>query len=354
VIDQPRGAAAPPSSEVAPTSSESKLGPSTDESALVARSLARARVASTLDKLSVAAGLIVLVVLFSILSPYFFTQGNIDHVFQQVAVVGVLALGQSIVIFTAGIDLSQGAVMGMCAVIGGSVMVDDHSIALGILAAVAVGAAAGVVNGLLITRAHLVPFIATLAMLGVASGSALLYTGGAPVFGIPSAFYSFGSGGVWVFPYIVIVTAFIALCLQLYTTQTRGGRYLFAIGSNEASAAIAGIRSKRVLLGVYLGSSLLCGVAAMLQIAYVNSGQPTDHTNLLLESIAAVVIGGGSLFGGEGTIWGTMVGALLIVVLYNGTELLGLSSYLQTILLGVVVVFAVSIDNFRRRERVAA
>lgn len=321
---------------------------------LARKSVARLRISNAVNALSVAGGLAVLVIVFSIASPYFFTTANIYRVFQQVAVVAVLAIGQSFVIYTAGIDLSQGAVMGLCAVLGGDVMVTEHSIFLGVVVSLAVGCAAGTVNGLLITRARLVPFIATLAMLGVASGAALLFTGGEPVFNLPKDFYAFGSNGLWVFPFIVMVAAGIAIVSQIYSTQTRGGRYIYAIGSNERGAKIAGIRSKVVLLGVYAFSGLLAGVAAMLQVAYVNSAQPTDHTNLLLESIAAVVIGGGSLFGGEGMIWGTVIGAMLISVLYNGTELLGISTYVQTILLGVVVVLAVSIDNLRRRVRVAA
>lgn len=309
---------------------------------------------NALNGLSVAGGLIGLVVLFWLLSPYFVTTGNLYHVFQQVSVVSVLAVGQSFVIYTAGIDLSQGAVMGLCAVLGAHVMVADHSIVLGLLVALGVGAAAGLVTGLLITWVKLVPFIATLAMLGVASGAALVFTGGEPVFGLPSGFSSFGANGLYVFPYIVMVSAAVALLAQLYSTQTRGGRHIYAIGSNLRSATVSGISSRKILVEVYMASACLAGVAAMLEVAYVSSAQPTDHTNLLLESIAAVVIGGGSLFGGEGIIWGTVIGALLISVLYNGTELLGISSYVQTILLGVVVVVAVAIDNLRRRVRVAA
>lgn len=325
-----------------------------DERAQAARSVARARLRNAINALSVAGGLIILVVIFSLASPYFLSTLNIYHIFQQVSVVAVLAVGQSFVIFTAGIDLSQGAVLALCSVVGGTVMVSQNSLPLGVLVALGIGAGAGTTSGLLITRVKLVPFIATLAMLGVASGSALLYTQGQPVFGLPASFTAFGANGIYVFPYIVMVAAGIAIVFQFYSTQTRGGRYVYAIGSNPRAAAIAGIPASRVLVGVYALSGLLTGVAALLQVAYVDSGQPSSNTSLLLESIAAVVIGGGSLFGGEGMIWGTMIGALLIAVLYNGTELLGISSYIQTILLGVVVVIAVGIDNLRRKERVAA
>jgi len=316
--------------------------------------LSRLRLHGMLNALSVVGGLIVLVVVFSIASPYFFTTTNIYHILQQVAVVAVLAVGQSFVIYTAGIDLSQGALLGLCAVGGADVMVIAHSIVFGVLTALAIGAASGCVAGLLITRAKLVPFIATLAMLGITEGSALLFTNAQPVFNIPASFYAFGSNGIYVFPYIVLVTVGIAMFFQIYSTETKGGRYIYAIGSNQRGATTVGLRANRVILGVYVLSGLLVGVAAMLQVAYVNTGQPSSNTAILLESIAAVVIGGGSLFGGEGMIWGSMIGALLISVLYNGTELLGISTYIQTILLGVVVVMAVSINNFRQKERVAA
>lgn len=319
-----------------------------------AHSVAQSRLRQALNALSVAAGLIILVVIFSFASPYFFTTTNIYRIFQQVAVVAVLTVGQSFVIFTAGIDLSQGPVVGLAAVFGASAMVTTHSIALGVLAGLAVGAAVGVVNGLLITKVKLVPFIATLATLAIATGAALIFTGGQPVFGIPPLFYAFGSNGLYVFPFIVMVAAAIAIAFQFFSTQTRSGRYIYAIGSNERAATIAGIRSNRVLIGVYGLSGVLSGVAGMLLVAYVNTGQPSQHTNLLLDAIAASVIGGASLFGGEGMIWGSMIGALLLAVLDNGTQLLGISTYVQTILLGVVVVIAVGIDNFRRKERVAA
>lgn len=323
-------------------------------STLAARSVRRERIRTLINSLSVAAGLIILIIIFSIASPYFITESNIYRIFQQVAVVAALSVGQAFVIFTAGIDLSQAAVLAVAAVIGADIMVGTHDVALGILSTLGVGVVAGIINGLLITKLKLVPFIATLAMLGIASGAALLYTNGQPVFNIPPSFAAFGSNGVYVFPFIVMVTAAVAIVAQFVASETRLGRYIYAIGSNERAAMIAGIRSSRVLLWVYAISGLLVGIAAILQVAYVNTAQPVQDVNLELDAIAAVVIGGGSLFGGEGTIWGAMIGALLIGVLDDGTELIGLSTYIQTILLGVVVVIAVGLDNVRRRDRVAA
>lgn len=325
-----------------------------NESELVARSVQHGRIYTLVNSLSIAAGLILLIIIFSIASPYFLTASNIYRLLQQVAVVAALTVGQAFVIFTAGIDLSQAAVMALSAVIGASVMVHTQSITLGVLTTLAISIAAGIVNALFITKVKLMPFIATLAMLGIASGSALLYTNGQPVFNLPHAFAAFGSGGVFIFPYIVMATACLAIAAQFVASETRLGRYIYAIGSNEKSAVIAGIRTSRVQLWVYGISGLSVGVAAILQTAYVNTAQPIQNVNLELDAIAAVIIGGGSLFGGEGTIWGAMIGALLIGVLDNGTELVGLSTYIQTILLGIVVVIAVGLDNFRRGKRVAA
>src|SRR5487761_1467286 len=198
-----------------------------------ARSVTRTRVRRLVNALSVAAGLIVLIVIFSAASPYFLTATNIYRIFQQVAVLAVLAVGQSFVIYTAGIDLSQGAVVALSAVVGANVMVSSHSVVLGVVVSLALGIGGGLVSGLLITGLRLIPFIATLAMLGVASGSALLFTQGQPVFGIPPSVYSFGSNGAYVFPFIIMVAAGVALLFQFYSTQTKGGRYIYAIGSNQ-------------------------------------------------------------------------------------------------------------------------
>jgi ribose/xylose/arabinose/galactoside ABC-type transport system permease subunit len=328
--------------------------PQTDDVAAGRSSVQRVRLRQLINSLSVAAGLIVLIIIFGIASPYFISTSNIYRIFQQAAVVAVLSIGESFVIFTAGIDLSQGSVLGMAAVGGGTVMASTGNIAYGIVAMLVIGLVAGIISGLFVTVVKLPPFIATLAMLSIAGGASLVTTGGQPVFGFPAGFSSFGSNGIFVFPFIVIVAAAAAAYFQFFSGNTRTGRYIFAIGSNERAARVAGIQSSRVIFSVYALSGLMAGLAAVLEVAYVNSAQPTEHTNLLLDSIAAVVIGGASLAGGEGSIWGAMIGVLLIAVLDNGTELVGFSTNIQTILLGVVVVIAVGIDNLRRRERVAA
>lgn len=312
------------------------------------------RIQAVVNTITVFAGLLLLLVVFALTAPNFLTTNNIYRILQQVAVLSVVAVGQSLAIFTAGIDLSQAATVSLCGVLGATAMVSTHSVALGVVTGIGVGILVGIVNGLLIVKAGLVPFIATLAMLGIASGSALLTTGGQPVFGMPESFVNFGNNGLYVFPYIVMVSFVVAVIFQAMLSMTRIGRYIYAIGSNRFAAHSAGIRVGRVLVAVYAFSGLTAGVGSVMQIAYLDTAQPTLSMNLALNVIAVVIIGGGSLFGGEGSIWGTMSGALLIAVLNNGTELLGISTYVQTILLGIVVILAVTLDNLRRKERIAA
>jgi len=183
-------------------------------------------------------------------------------------------------------------------------------------------------------------------------GAALIITHGEPVFGIPPAFSNFGQNGVSIFPYIAIVALVLAAIFHVVLAYTRFGRFTYAIGSNALSARLSGLNVRRHLLWVYLLSGAMSAVAGLLMTAWVNSALPTAGSNYELNSIAAVVIGGGSLFGGEGTMWGSMIGALLMATLSNGTQLLGVSTYWQDVLLGLVVVLAVYVDNFRRRTSV--
>jgi ribose transport system permease protein len=307
---------------------------------------------NALNSLSVVGALIVLIVIFSVSSPYFLSRDNFYRLLEQAAVVVVLCAGQSLVVFAKGIDVSQGSIVGLASVCGAMVMRSQHSIALGVAVMLAIGVIAGVANGMLIVRAKVVPFIATLAMLSIVGGCALLITDGQPVFGMPQAFGDFGSNGIGVFPWIALIAAAFALLFAFVMGQTRTGRYIYAVGSNENGARIAGIAVGRIVTIAYGLSGLAAGTGAVLLTAYVNTAQPTGNMDLQLQAIAAVVIGGGSLLGGEGTIGCSVAGALLLTVLSNGTQLLGLSSNLQTVLLGFVVLAAVVIDNLRRSARV--
>lgn len=315
----------------------------------LAREARRAKLRDVANSSLVAAALIVMVIVFSAASPYFFTSSNILRILQQVTVVAILAVGQAFVIITAGIDLSQGSVLALSAIYMALVYQGGWPFWLAVTLALVIGATVGLCNGILVTVFKMPPFIATLATLAIGSGAALLASSGQPIFGLPAGFTNFGNAGIGFLPYIVIVLIVLAIAAQSVLTVSRYGRYTYAIGSNIHAARVAGIKVKRQILSIYVFSGLCSAVGGIILTAYVAGALPNAGSNYELFSIAAVVIGGGSLFGGVGTVWGSMVGALLITTLNNGTDLLGVSTYFQSVLLGVVVLLAVYIDNFRRR-----
>ena len=302
----------------------------------------------------VAAVLLVLVIGFAVVAPDFISSNNILTLLQSVAVIAVLAIGQTFVIITAGIDLSQGSVIGLTGILGAGVMGAGGAggIVLGILVALLVGAVVGLLNGLLTAYTKVPAFIVTLGTLSIASGAALLITGGQPIYQLPQSFNALGTGALGVFPDIILVSIVLAILGQFLLVRTRFGRSVYAIGSNRRAATLSGLSVRRTIVLVYTMSGLLSAVGGMLLTAYVNSALPTAGENYELDSIAAVVIGGGSLFGGQGTVWASMLGVLLIGVLANGTDLIGLSNYAQTVILGVVVIGAVYVDSFRKRVAV--
>jgi ribose transport system permease protein len=341
-----------PASSTQPESTAQQGGPS-EMKGKVAGISWQTRSKDLLNSSLVAVALIALVIVFTIASPYFFSLLNWYHIFQQVAVVAILTVGQAFVIITAGIDLSQGAVVGLAGIVAGLLMTSGYPVWVAVLAGLGVGLVVGAINGLLITKAGLPPFIATLATLSAAGGFALIITGGQPVFGLPAAFTAFGQNGILgLFPYIAIVAAILAIIFHIVLAYTRFGRFTYAVGSNMAAARLTGLRVNWQLFLIYTLSGVLSAAGGLLLASYVSSALPDAGNNYELNSIAAVVIGGGSLFGGEGTMWGAMIGALLVAVLNNGTQLLGVSTYWQQVILGGVIVLAVYIDRFRRRTGV--
>lgn len=296
----------------------------------------------------IATALIALIVIFSILSPHFLASTNIVTIFDSVAVIATLAIGQTFVIVTAGIDLSQGSVIALSGVLGAEAM-GGGNVTLGIIVALLIGLGVGLFNGLAVAFTKIPAFIVTLATLSICSGAAQMITGGQPIYQIPSSLANFGTAYTGVFPFIIIVTIVLAVSGQIVLARTRFGRSVYAIGSSKPAALLSGLPVRRNIVSVYVLSGLLSGVGAVLLTAYVNTALPTAGTDYELYAIAAVVIGGGSLFGGQGTVWASMLGALLLSVLAVGTQLLGVSTYSQTVILGCVVLAAVYIDSFRKR-----
>jgi ribose/xylose/arabinose/galactoside ABC-type transport system permease subunit len=310
----------------------------------------RQRFASLQGSSMVLLVLVALVAVFAVLSPHFFTIQNLYQILLVVSVVGVMSAGQTYVIVTGGIDLSQGAVVGLAGVSAALVMSDGGSLWLGLLTGLAVGALAGVVNAGMVTWMKLPPFIATLGSLSVAQGLALIITGGQPVFGLPQGLAQFGASGIGGFlPNVTIVMILVVVVLHFYLARTVTGRHIYSIGSNQRAATLAGVPIRPNLFKTYILSGLTAAIAGIMLLAWTNSGVAAAGDGRELQAIAAVVIGGGSLAGGEGTVLGALIGALLMAVLGNGTQLLGVSSYLQDVLLGLVVIFAVYTDQFRRK-----
>lgn len=290
-------------------------------------------------------GLVALCILFSILSPYFFTTSNLLNVAQQSAIIAVISVGMTFVIITAGIDLSVGSVLAFSGVVMASVLHTGLPIPVGILAGLLIGFGCGMVNGLLVTYGSIPPFIATLGMMSIARGAGLWYTDGRPISGFDDSFRFLATGEVFHIPVPVIIMVIVYVIAHFVLTRTKMGRYTYAIGGNEKAAVLSGINIKFYLNIIYGIAGLLSALAAVMLTARLNSAQPIAGIMYELDAIAATVIGGTSLFGGKGTVIGTLIGALIIGVLRNGLNLLGVSSFIQQIVIGSVIIGAILLDT---------
>ncbi|ABG03914.1 inner-membrane translocator [Rubrobacter xylanophilus DSM 9941] len=298
-------------------------------------------------------GLVLLCAVMAVLSPSFLTVTNFFNVGTQIAVILILALGQTFVIVSGGIDLSVGSVLALAGVVfGWATAVAGLPLAPALLLGLGAGAAAGLVNGLLITLGNLPPFIATLAMLSAARGLALVISGGVPLSPIPEPVRHLGSGDLFgAVPLPVVLMIAMWLLTAAILRYTYPGRCMYAIGGNEEAARLSGIGVGRQKLLIYTLSGLFAGVAGILQTARLASAQPQAGFTFELDAIAAVVIGGASLTGGVGTASGTLIGALILGVLRNGLNLLNVSAFWQQVVIGAVIALAVMTDTLRRRRK---
>lgn len=315
------------------------------------RTLDRDRIKELLADAGPLAGLVLLIVVLTVLSPNFLTVANVVNIFQQISVLAIVALGATAVIITGGIDLSVGSVLALAGITTAWVAnVAGLPFAAAILAGLAAGAAIGLVNGLLVTKGHLPPFIATLAMLSVARGLTLVISDGRPISGFPQWFRMLVSYRLFgVVPLSVLLVVLLYLLGAAYLRLRPSGRALYAIGGSEEVARLSGLRVDREKIKTYTAAGLLAGVGGLVVAARLNSAQPTAGVGAELDVIAAVVIGGASLAGGAGTVAGTLTGALVIGVLRNGLNLLDVSSFWQQVVIGAVIAAAVMVDTLRRR-----
>jgi ribose/xylose/arabinose/galactoside ABC-type transport system permease subunit len=286
-----------------------------------------------------------------ILTPHFLTLANLLNVAEQTTIIAIVAAGMTLVIISAGIDLSVGSIVALSGVAMATALRGGWPLPAALLVGTTTGLACGLLNGVLVTRGRLPPFIATLGMMSVARGAALMFTDGRPVSGFSEAFRRLSTGDVLHIPGPVIVMAVIYVLSHILLTKTQFGRYVYAIGGNEEAAVLSGVNVSRVKTLVYGQCGMLSGLAAILLTARLNSAQPIAGMMYELDAIAATVIGGTSLLGGEGSIFGTLVGALIIGVLRNGLNLIGTPSFTQQVVIGSVIIVSVLLDMLLRAGR---
>lgn len=304
------------------------------------------------QNLSLLVALLVLVAIFGTLRPdAFFSPRNFTAILNAITILGIVAMAQTVVIISGGIDVSVGSIVGMASVVAALAMSSVDSAAVGILAAVAVGGIGGLVNGLLVTKGRVNPIITTLATLAIFQGVAYIVSNGKAIGVLNTDFNWIGAGRIAGVPMTVIVFSVIAVLMVYFMRATDMGRNIYAIGGNPNAARLAGIRLERYRVGVYTLTGLICGVAAVLLTARSTSGQPSSGSaGLELEAITAAFLGGCAMAGGRGTIIGTILGVLIIGTLNNGMLLMMVPNFYQLLAKGVLLLGAVMIMEFRTRR----
>ena len=290
--------------------------------------------------------LVLLAIAFQVLNPTFLSLGNLQSMLTSAAILIVLAVGQTFVVATAGIDLSIASAMTLAAVLFGVLF--DVGLVAAIVAALVAGLAVGFVNGLLVARGRITDFIVTLGMLSAASGAALILADGKPKTIISAPLLKLSTGTVWIFGYSFLIALALAVFAHIVLFHTRFGTYVLATGGNAEAAAATGVSTQRIKTAVYVIAGLTAGIASILLVARVGAAEPAANTSFLLNSVAAVVLGGVSLFGGRATIAGPVVGSLLLTALVNGLTLLGVSQFYQPLSVGIVVVLAAFLTRYQK------
>lgn len=297
-------------------------------------------------------GVVIVWVFFAITNPYFLTAVNQANIGRQMAVVAIISIGMTVVIMSGGIDLSVGSIVGLSGTLLAAAMVQASLGPLvGTLVALAAGTSIGLLNGVLVAYLRVPPIVATLATLSIARGIALTYTNGTPLSGIAESYSFLGRGTLGPVPVSVIGMLLLYAICWLLMRNTRTGRYIVGIGSNREAVRLAGVNVPLRLLGVYAFSGLMAGFAGAILASRLGSGQPTSGEGLELIAITAVVLGGTSIFGGKGTLIGTVLGALLITIIGNGLDLMNVGSFIQQIVVGSILALAVVLSEFTTRNR---
>ncbi len=318
-----------------------------------------ARVSETVQRFGILIALIVLCIVLTFANEYFLTGRNIVNVLRQTSINGILAIGMTFVILTRGIDLSVGSVVALAGVVSASFATTSSIAAVAggpfpavvaILIGIAVGMLAGLISGVFVSRYNVPAFVATLGMLSAARGLTLLYADGRPIPALTDSYRWLGTGDILGVPMPVVIFAIVFAVSWYVLSATRFGRRVYAAGGNPHAALVSGINVTRIRLSVYVISGALAGLAGMILAARTGSALPQAGVAYELDAIAAVVIGGTSLSGGMGHVGGTLIGALLIGVVNNGLDLLGVESYYQQVIKGALIVLAVLLDQSRKKR----
>lgn len=303
-----------------------------------------------LNQLKSLTALILLGAIFSLLNENFLTFNNIRTIAQQTSHVAILAIAETLVIITGGIDLSAGSILAVAGVITGKLLLSGVPIWASVLIGIITGGICGLINGLVISKMKLVPFIATLGMMNIARGIAYILTNSLPVSGLPSGLYFLGGGAIKGIPVPVIITVVLALLISFTLRKTTFGRRIFAIGSGREAARLSGVSVGKTEIGVFTLSGLLAGLVGVILAARVVSAQPNAGIGYESDGIAAAIIGGTSPSGGVGSIFGTITGALVIGVLKNGLSIMQINPFWQQTAIGLIIIIAVYIDRLRKKN----
>lgn len=301
----------------------------------------------------IALVVLVIVVYLSLATDTFFTASNLAVVSRQIALSAIIAMGMTLVILTGGIDLSVGSVVAITSVMLGLTMVRwGMPIWISISIAILIGAMIGLINGTLLVKTKLPPFIVTLGMMGLARGAALVITKGTSISGFPAQYFPIGQGFVFdMIPIPVVIAVVLAIFVHIILSRTTFGRRIYLIGSNEEAALLSGISINRMKIWIYMICSALAAIEAVVETSRMATGQPASGSGYELTAIGAVVIGGASMNGGEGTVLGTLLGAILLGLITNGLILLGISAYWQQVFSGAIIILAVALDTWRRSQK---
>lgn len=283
----------------------------------------------------------------SLLNPNFMTLTNIRNILRQSAIIGVLAAGQTFVLLIGGIDLSVGNLVSLTGSLAAGFA--KINVALGILVGLLSGGAVGLVNGVVVSKGKIQPFIVTLGTMSIAQGFALLYTGGFPIFDLPSTFSNIGSNYFLGIPVLVIIMAVVYIIFRFVLRQTKFGHYIYALGGNEEATRLSGINVDFIKTMAYIISGAAAGLAGVMLAARIAIGMPTMGSGYELQAIAAVVIGGTSLSGGRGSIFGTLIGTLIMGVINNMLNLMNVTAFWQYIVIGTIIVLAALINEFSKK-----